>query len=44
LVAGDAAALAIVFQVVEELADYRRRQILDGHVIDGAAPVFAGKR
>jgi hypothetical protein len=29
LVAGDTAAFAIVFQVVEELADYGRRQILD---------------
>src|SRR5271165_66250 len=44
LVAGDTVALAIAFQVVEELADYRRRQILDGHAIDGTPSVLAGKR
>src|SRR5476649_1665883 len=44
LVAGDAAALPIVFQVVEEFADYGRGQSLDGHAIDGTAPVLAGKR
>jgi hypothetical protein len=44
LVAGDTVALAIVFQVVEELADDGRRQILNGHAIDGAPSVLAGER
>jgi len=31
--------LAVTLQVIKELADNRRRQALDGHAIDGAAPL-----
>jgi hypothetical protein len=44
LVAGDATAFSVEFQMVEEAADHRRGQMLDGHAIDGMASMLAGKR
>jgi hypothetical protein len=35
--------LQVVFQVAEESADHGRRQILDGHAIDGTPSMLAGK-
>ena len=43
LVAGDAAALAIMLQVVKEFANDCRGQVLHGHAIDSAAALFAGE-
>jgi hypothetical protein len=43
LVAGNLAALAITLQVIQEVADDFRRQLLHGHAIDGVASLLAGK-
>src|ERR1700733_5589883 len=43
LVASDLAAFAVTLQVIKEVADNCRRQVLDGHAIDGAAPLSTGE-
>src|SRR5271165_3093877 len=43
LVAGDAAALAIMLQMVKEFSNDCRGQVLHGHAIDGTAALFAGE-